>query len=227
MKNSPRNEKTRALFALGGTLAVLYSVPHSLGVLAILAALWGTIFYPWRSGELFSFVIAGVFFLFQNYVCLKAGIFEFRTKDILLMPYYEPFLWGFYFTVLRRFVSGRGGVFHFKRKCLAGLLATAVAFSVFSRIPSLFLAATVVSTLFLFMLFHTRLDFYYAVCSLMLGFIIEVFGVSTSLWSYPSPDFLGIPYWFATMWISVGVLGYRFLMPLGDWMAGKTVAHGA
>jgi hypothetical protein len=222
LKNSQlRNEKIRALVALGCSLAVLYFIPHSLAALAILAALWGAIFYPWRAGELFSFVIAALFFLLQNYVCLKAGIFEFRTKDILLMPYYEPFLWGFYFTALRRFVSGRGGIFHFKKKCLAGLLATAIAFSVFSGIPSLFLAATVLSTLFLFALFHTKLDLYYAACSLVLGFIIEIFGVSTGLWSYPSPDFLGIPYWFATMWISVGVLGYRFLIPLGEWLAGK------
>jgi hypothetical protein len=170
--------------------------------------------------------IAAVFFLCQNYVCLKAGIFEFKNKDILLMPIYEPFLWGFYFTAMTRFISVRKRSFPFEKKSLVGLLATSIAFSVFSRTPYLFLA-TLLSTLFLFALFHTRTDIYYAACGLSLGFIIELFGVFAGLWSYPAPDFLGIPYWFATMWISAGLLGCRFLVPLGDWLASERFNYGA
>ena len=216
----PYSQKLRVLFALACTSGVLYTVVHSLAVLIVLIALWSIIFYPWRLAEVFSFAIAAVFFLFQNYVCLKAGIFEFKVKDVLLMPYYEPFLWGFYFTALKRFVSGERTL-RFQTQSLVGLLVTAVVFSLFSRTPSLFFPATIFSTLVLFGLFHTRLDFYYAGYSLMLGFIVELFGVSTGLWWYPAPDFLGIPYWFATMWINVGLLGYRFLIPLGEWLAGK------
>ena len=217
----PYSQKIRVLLALVCTLGILYTVVHSLAVFAVLVAFWAIIFYPWRLAEVFSFAIAAIFFLFQNYVCLKAGIFEFKVKDVLLMPYYEPFLWGFYFTALKRFVSGERKTLRFQTQSLVGLLVTAVAFSLFSRTPSLFFPATMISTLVLFGLFHTRLDFYYAGCSLILGFIVELFGVSTGLWSYPAPDFLGIPYWFATMWINVGLLGYRFLIPLGEWLAGK------
>ena len=222
----PHSQKLRVLLALVCTLGILYSVVHSLVVLIVLIALWSIIFYPWRLAEAFSFAIAAIFFLFQNYVCLRAGIFEFKVKDVLLMPYYEPFLWGFYFTALKRFVSGERKTLSFQTQSLIGLLVTAVVFSLFSPMPSLFFPATVFSTLVLVALFHTRLDFYYAGCSLMLDFIVELFGVSTGLWSYPTPDFLGIPYWFATMWINVGVLGYRFLIPLGEWLAEKYQGYG-
>ena len=217
----PYSQKLRVLIALACTLVILYTVVHSLAALVVLVALWSIIFSPWRLAEAFSFAIASIFFLFQNYVCLKAGIFEFKVKDVLLMPYYEPFLWGFYFTALKRFVSGDRKTLRFQTQSLVGLLVTAVAFSLFSRTPSLFFPATLISTLVLFGLFHTGLDFCYAGCSLILGFIVELFGVATGLWSYPAPDFLGIPYWFATMWINVGLLGYRFLIPLGEWLAGK------
>ena len=216
-----QNEKLRVLLSLACTLAIVYLVPHTFVALISLLLFWSVIFYPWRSEELWSFGIAAVFFLFQNYVCLKAGLFEFKSKDMLLMPYYEPFLWGFYFTALKRFISTGKPSLPFEKKSVIGLLVTSVAFSVFSRSPSLFLATTL-STLFLLALFHTRRDIYYAAYALALGLIIELFGVSTGLWSYAAPDFLGIPYWFATMWISAGLLGGRFLIPLGEWLAGKT-----
>jgi uncharacterized membrane protein YoaT (DUF817 family) len=64
-------------------------------------------------------------------------------------------------------------------------------------------------------------DVQHALFALALGFVVELFGVSTGLWSYPAPDFLGIPFWFATMWLSVGLLGYRFLFPAATWLAAK------
>jgi hypothetical protein len=215
-----QNEKLRVLFALACTLAVLYWIPYSLLDLIVLLLLWSILFHPWQPGEVFSFAIAALFFLVQNYVCLKAGIFEFKSKDMLLMPYYEPFLWGFYFTALKRFVSGTGKGLRFEKKSILAVAVTSLAFSLFSTGPSL-LTATILSTALLFALFHTRVDIHYAACALVLGFIVELFGVFTGLWSYPAPDFLGIPYWFATMWISVGLLGCRFLIPLGEYMAER------
>jgi hypothetical protein len=220
-------DKLRVLLALSGTLLVVYGIPHSFLVLILLLLFWSAVFHPWQIREIYSFAIAVLFFLFQNYVSLRAGIFEFKSKDILLMPYYEPFLWGFYFTALKRFVAGKTRSVPFEKKSLIGLLMTAVAFSLFTRNSSLLLTATVFSTALLFVMFHTRLDISYAACSLVLGFIMELFGVSSGLWFYPAPDFLGIPYWFATMWISAGLLGGRFLIPLGERLAGSARAHGA
>ena len=231
-----KDEKLRVLLALPCTLAVIYFVPQSILVWLILTIFWWLLFRPWQADEFILFSIAAAFFLIQNYVCLRAEIFKFRVKDILLMPYYEPFLWGFYFMTLKRFISGHRRVNSNpqpgdstetpEKKSILGLLVTTAAFSFFSTTPW-FLPATIVSTLVLFMMFHTRRDFYYAGCSLLLGLIVELFGVSTGFWSYPVSDFAGIPYWFATMWISVGLLGFRFLIPLSKWLAARFELQGA
>jgi len=94
-------------------------------------------------------------------------------------------------------------------------------FSLFSSDSHTLFKASLVSTGVLFVLFHTRSDLTFALAALILGVVIELFGVGTGLWKYPEPDVLGIPYWFTTMWISVGLLGARFLIPLAEWMAGR------
>ena len=231
-----REKKLRVLLAVLCTLGIIYFVPQSIAVWIILSVFWWIVFRPWQVYEVILFAIAAVFFLIQNYICLKAGIFEFRVKDVLLMPFYEPFLWGFYFMTLTRLISEEGHRqldLEYRKFCevpqmnsVIGLLVTSVAFSVFSRTPWFF-PATLASTLVLFMMFHTRRDFYYAGCSLLLGFIVEIFGVSAGFWSYPESDFAGIPYWFAPMWISVGLLGYRFLVPLSRWVAARFEFQGA
>jgi hypothetical protein len=144
------------------------------------------------------------------------------------MPYYEPLLWGFYFLSLKRFISGRAGDdVRANKASVVGLVATSLAFSLFSFDPRALLIATTCSTTILLVLFHTRRDIYYGLSALALGLIVELFGVSTGLWSYPVPDFLGIPYWFATMWISVGLLGRRFLIPVTERAAARLAGHRA
>jgi len=129
-------------------------------------------------------------------------------------------LWGFYFISMKRFISGaREERTLVAKKSVAGVIVTSVMFSVFSVDSRALFAATACSTAFLFFLFHSTIDLYYASSGLMLGFIIELFGVSTGLWWYPASDFLGIPFWFATMWISVGLLGRHFLIPASETVA--------
>jgi len=136
---------------------------------------------------------------------------------------YEPFLWGFYFLSMKRFVSGRASDRPaLSGKAVAGLVATSIMFSIAGADSRILLLATGCSTLLLLAMFHTAGDLSYAACALVLGLIVEIFGVSTGLWRYPSPDFLGIPFWFATMWISVGLLGRRFLIPVAAWIAART-----
>jgi hypothetical protein len=210
------------------TLALLYFIPDRLLALILLSIGWYLLFFPFSGSELVAAVLAAGFFLGQNYVCLRAGIFEFRFKDILLMPYYEPALWAFYFVSIKRFVVGRGDdrVVVDKRS-VAGLIVTSACFSLFSFNSHALFAATACSTLCLLALFHEKLDVRYALVALAMGFIVEMFGVSTGLWSYPDPDFAGIPLWFATMWMSVGLLGRRFLFPVAEWIARRTIRQRA
>jgi len=174
------------------------------------------------------FVVAAVFFLLQNYASLRAGLFVFRFEDVLLMPWYEPFLWGFYFLSLKRFIgesetAGAG----LDWRSVAGLIVTSLAFSVSGPDSRSVLMATAASTALLLALFHTTADLRWAASALVLGFVIELFGVSTGHWSYPAPDVLGMPFWFATMWISVGLLGRRFLLPVSWWLTVRVAGQRA
>jgi hypothetical protein len=214
------NQRFRVVLALLLTGLIIHFIPNRPAVVLLLAAVWAILFYPIGRTELIVFVLAGLFFVVQNYVCLKAGLFEFRFKDVLLMPYYEPLLWGFYYVCMKRFLASADNT-HISVKSIAGLVATSIAFSAFSFDPRALFVATACSTAFLFLLFHSRRDLQHAAFGLALGFLVELFGVTTGLWRYPAPDFLGIPFWFATMWLSVGLLGYRFLFPAAQWLAAR------
>jgi len=224
---SIHRQRARVLLGLLFTLATIHFVPNRALVLVFLAAGWCTLFFPISVAERIAAGLAAVFFLGQNYVCLRAGIFEFRFKDVLLMPYYEPALWAFYFLSMKRFISGpTAEPVTVGKKTVVGLVATSASFSLFSFDSHALFIATACSTTLLLVLFHEKPDVHYAVFALAMGFIMEMFGVSTGLWSYPTPDFAGIPLWFATMWISVGLLGRRFLFPAAEWIA-KRVGRSA
>jgi hypothetical protein len=216
-----QNERSKSVLGIILTFSIIHFIEAPSIVLLILLPLWFLLFRPWNRTDMLVFLIASVFFLGQNYAVLSTGGFSFKHKDILLMPYYEPFLWGFYFLFLKRFIAEPSSPLKLRGKAVAGLILTALCFSIFSKNSSILLGATLVSTAILFVLFHEKYDLYYALAALLLGFMIEVFGVSTELWAYPDPDFLGIPYWFATMWISVGLLGRRFLIPLAELLKEK------
>lgn len=215
-----RHDRVLVVAAIATTLLILSieALPRPL-IAAALPVLWAIVLIPISAADVALFAIAAVFFLVQNYICLKAGLFAFRDKDILLMPYYEPFLWGFYFLTMKRFVSDAEPPRRIDWKVIVGVAVTSVVFSAFGDDSRRLLVATSGSTLLLLALFHTTADLGFAVYSLALGFVIELFGVSTGLWNYPAPDFLGMPFWFATMWISVGLLVRRFAMPAASWIA--------
>lgn len=221
----PHNQRIKAVISIIVTIGLIYYFDDTLITLLILLPFWYFIFRPWNQVEIIIFFIASIFFFVQNYAVLKTGGFSFKHKDILLMPFYEPFLWGFYYINIKRFISEGVEAVTFDKKSVFGLLLTALAFSIFSKNSNTLFMATLLSTGMLFIMFHERFDFYYAAYALGLGFVIELFGVSSGLWAYPEPDFLGIPYWFATMWISVGLLGRRFLIPLAEWITIKFPAR--
>jgi hypothetical protein len=215
------NQKILSVLALLVTLAVLRSVDRSLFAAAVLLPLWFIIYRPWSRVEIASFTIATVFMLIQDYSMGKSGGSSFKQQDVLLMPWYEPFLWGFYYINMKRFIGEGDNTPVLDKRSLFGLLVTALVFPLFSRSSGLLLLTTIGSTAILFIMFHDLLDLYFAAYALGLGFVVELFGVSSGLWSYPpQPDFMGIPYWCATMWLSAGILGRRFLFPLAGWIDG-------
>lgn len=216
-----RHEKIKSISGVIITLSIIHWIDTSLIITPLLFLFWFFLFRPLTTTESTIFLTASLFFLGQNYAVLKTGGFSFKNKDLLLMPYYEPFLWGFYYLTLKRFIMEPSGTHTLQGKAIFGLALTGFCFSFFSDNSGILFISTLLLTGILFVMFHEKYDLYYAFCALILGFIIEVFGVSTGLWKYPEPDFIGIPYWFATMWISVGLLGRRFLIPLAELIRRK------
>jgi len=213
------NQRLRVLSAVVLTGLAVHLIPDRRLTSIVLLVVWWLLFFPLTTTDYLLFPLAAAFFTIQNYVCLKAGLFAFQSHDFLLMPYYEPLLWGFYFISMKRFVFGDAADYApLDIRSVVGLVVTSIAFSIFSSAPRPLLVATAGSTLLLVTLFHTTSDLACALFALILGFIVELFGVRTGLWSYLAPDFLGIPFWFATMWLSVGLLGRRFAMPAAAWL---------
>jgi hypothetical protein len=220
-----RHDQLRSLLAIGLVLVILQLVVSRPLALLVLAGGAAAIFAPLSLADLLLVAIAAAFFLFQNYMSLRSGIFEFRDKDVLLMPWYEPLLWGIYFLSLKRFVAAPARP-RLSLKAIAGLAVTSLAFSTTADARML-LVATICSTAILLLMFHSTVDLASAAYMLALGFVIELFGVSRGLWWYPAPDFLGIPFWFATMWVGVGLLGREFLFPLSEWLAKRFAGQRA
>lgn len=198
--------------ALACSLGMIWVVRHSLVLCVLLSVLWFFLFRPLCRREFLLFIVAGIFITIQNYSVLLTGAFTFARQDFLLMPYYEPLLWGFYFLSLKRFFDRDQGV-SLQWPAFLGLGFMSVAFSFFAG-TVWHSVAVFVATGGVLALFHTRQDLAHAAYTLALGFAVELLGVSTGEWSYPDPDFFGIPFWFAPMWISVGLLGRRLLFPL-------------
>ena len=215
-----KNQKISSVLALLATLVLIGSVDRSLYAAAVLLPFWFIIYRPLSRLEIISFAFAALFFLMQDYSMGRSGGSSFRQCDILLMPWYEPFLWGFYYINIKRFIGEADNRVVLDGKSLFGFFVTALVFPLFSWSSHLLLLTTVGTTATLFIMFHDRMDLYFAAYALGLGCIVELFGVSTGLWSYPHPDFMGIPYWCATMWLSAGILGRRFLFPLAGWIDG-------
>ncbi|HDQ41153.1 MAG TPA: hypothetical protein ENN39_09035 [Desulfonatronum sp.] len=212
--------------ALPGTLALIWFVPQSLLLVLLLPLFWFAVYRPFDRHDLLVFLVAGLFITIQNYLVLRTGAFVFTQQDFLLMPYYEPLLWGFYFLSLKRFFAHQEQVRRLEWRAIAGLVLISLAFGLFSG-TIWHSAAVFAATGFLLVLFHTGGDLSHGLYALAMGFVVELFGVSTGQWHYPNPDILGIPYWFAPMWISVGILGRRLLFPLVRFIDQRLPVQGS
>ena len=129
MEESPgifRNKKVISIVSLIVTIGIVYFVDQSLILFFILPPIWFLFFRPLNRAEIIMFVIASLFILGQNYPVLKTGGFSFKHKDILLMPYYEPFMWGFYYLNIKRFFGEPSGSVRLGIKAFLGLVLTGI-----------------------------------------------------------------------------------------------------
>lgn len=202
----------RLLAQLALTLVVLALPWPSAVKLAILLLIWLVTFWPIGPREFVLFCAVCVLFAAMNASALAQGIFRFSRPDFLGMPVWEFFMWGFYSLHLLRVARGPT-----PEKTLRLALVLAAAFAIpFATVssPSVLFSATAVILALSFFFFHDRYDLFYGGYMLFVGALVEYTGVWTGQWSYPDAPLGGVPIWFITMWMGVGLFIRRVAIPL-------------
>ena len=202
----------RLLVQIPAAMAILAFVPGNLAKLGALLLLWALTFGRLSKVEAWFYAIVCVFFTGMNAASLQQGIFAFTSPDVLGMPVYELFMWGFYLLHTRRML---GGAAPQGRRAAVWVLALlyAVAFSAIHDGNVLLMVTGGLLTVGL-VLFHERNDLAYTAYLIAFGAAIEYTGVWSGQWHYPGAPVGGVPLWFITLWGGVGLFLHRLVLPL-------------
>lgn len=194
------------------TLAILAWVPGNLGKLASLLLLWAVTFRRLSQHEVVFFLTVCLFFTVMNAASLSQGIFSFTNPDLLGMPVYELFMWGFYLLHTRRLLAGPAPL---GRRVVIWVLALFYA-TAFATIPDGRILLVVTGTLLFIglIMFHEPLDVAYIGYFILMGAAIEYTGVYSGQWHYPGSPPGGVPFWFITLWGGVGLFLRRLILPI-------------
>lgn len=206
------SSRVNIFLQLPATLAILAWVPgNSIKLLAFLL-LWAITFHRLTRREALLGVAICLFFSAMNAASLRQGIFTFSDPDMLGMPIYELFMWGFYLLHAWRLLGGaapRG------RSTAAWVLALLYSLA-FVTLPAAGVLLAVTSALLLIglALFHEPHDLGYVGYLILLGAAVEYTGVHSGQWHYPDNPPGGVPFWFVTLWGGVGLFMRRLIVPI-------------
>jgi len=197
------------------TIAIIVYVPNSLVQVFALFALWAVTFRTLNVREVILFVLTCVFFTVADSMVISQGVFQFTQNDIWGMPYYEPFMWGFYFLHAKRMLEGKE-----HQKLFPGLLLAFTFVLSLSSIPDetslLVVAGLVVCIALLF--FRTREDFFYTLYFIGIGCVIELIGTKTGVWYYGIEHYYA---WWIVTWGGSGLILYRTIIPASLFIENK------
>jgi hypothetical protein len=201
-----------AVLQVAVTLVVLAWVPGTALKAMLLLGFWALLFAPLARAEIWMCLGVCLFFTGMNASALQQGIFRFAEPDILGMPTYELFMWGFYILNAKRLIAGAAPT---DRRGLAWVLALAysAAFGLISDQQVLLIVSGALLLIALFF-FHDAMDLAYVGYMVALGAIVEYTGVHAGQWSYPGDVPGGVPLWFVTMWGGIGLFFRRLVLPL-------------
>lgn len=194
------------------TLMVLAWLPGNGIKLAAFVAIWSLSFGRLDKAEWWLFAAGCTLFTFMNAMALENGIFAFTAPDVLGMPWFELFMWGFYLLHTWRFLGGPVAPLPRLRDWLL-VGAFAGVFAVVTQPTWLFVLSSSIVCIAL-AVYRTRHDFAYVLYMIALGAAIEYTGVVAGQWQYPSPPPGGVPFWFMAMWGGVGLFLRRVAIPL-------------
>ena len=213
-KQTDRHTRDRLvlLFQLFATVVVLGWLPGNVIKFTAMVMVWGIGFRRISRRELITMAGVNVLFSLMDMAALHAGVFRFQHPDLLGLPVYEFFLWGFYTLHALRFV-GRAPAK--PRLFPAAILAVlfVIPFATITDSELLFLASSIL-LIFSLALFCDPVDFAYTGYLIAVGCVIEYVGVWTGQWAYPGPPLSGVALWFIPMWGGVGLFTGRLLAPL-------------
>ncbi|MDP2838115.1 MAG: hypothetical protein Q8O53_02460, partial [Candidatus Moranbacteria bacterium] len=213
--SSLTREKLVLWLQLGGTLAIVFFVDQTLLATPLLLFWWGVTFYPFSKRDILLFVVTSFFFTVVDIMVLQQGIFRFTDQDIWGMPYYEIFLWGFYFLHAHRLLGGS-----VPQRFVPGLVFSLLSMGALSLIPVVSFALVVTGGILIGALayFRTKDDLRYTAYLLIIGVFIEFLGTKTGTWAY---NIDGYVFWWVVTWAVSGLVLYRTILPLCAMLAGR------
>ena len=205
------SERLRMLAQIAGSAAILAFAPGNVTKLVAFVIWWAVTFRRLSRRELVAGGAAMLLFTVMDVLTLRQGIFRFNDPDFLLMPCYEPLLWGYLLLHTMRMVGGE-----VPPRQTARTLALAALFSapfLLLTNPTLLFASSTALLLGALALFHEPRDLAYAGYMILVGVLWEHTGVWSGQWSYPGSPFLGVPLWFAPMFGGIGLFARRLVLP--------------
>lgn len=173
----------------------------------LLLLFWWWSFGPTRRSERWLFVLSCLLFTLMNAMALRQGIFAFAAPDLLGLPWYELFMWGFYLLHARRLLGReRSAPPQALSWLLMGLFA--LCFATLTD-PFWLLVATAALLTIAWLFDRDPLAWRHAGYLVLLGALFEYVGVWSGQWHYPGPPWGGVPFWFITMWGGIGFFAQR------------------
>lgn len=202
----------RYVIQLPLTCVILAFVQGNILKLLMLLLLWGLTFGKLNKPEVIFVASVCLFFTGMNAASLNQGIFSFTSPDILGMPIYEIFMWGFYLLHTRRLIPPDiSSSIDSRIWLLAG--AYSISFATLKDPAVLFGVTAFLLAIGLY-LFHEPLDLSYVAYLILVGAAIEYTGVLSGEWQYPGDPAGGVPIWFVTLWGGVGLFLRRLAGPI-------------
>lgn len=209
------------------TVLIVAAPVANAAKVAFLLAWWLLTFWPLQLREVVFYTLACAFFTVMDVLTVGGGAFQFTHPDILGLPWYEPFLWGFYLLHTLRMMGGapppvsapqrhrEDGVRNKGVPKSAVVLAIlfALVFSFVREPQALTFAATGLLICGL-ALYRNPADFAYSGYMILVGALIEYVGVWSGEWSYPGAPWGGVALWFIPLWGGIGLLLRRIGLPL-------------
>lgn len=194
------------------TVAILALAPNNLLAAVLFLLLWIPLFWNRPKLEWVLFVLVNLVFVANDIAAIRNHFFQFTNPDVLELPYWEFFMWGYYLQHSHLLLQ-----VDYPRTFQWKSLVFAIVFSMlFGVVPDRTLLLGLSSGVLLLSLifYHEKGDLLFCFYMMLLGIIFEFVGIHQNLWSYPNQGYQASLIQFVVMWGFVGLSFRRLVGPL-------------